>query len=107
MLGKQARILLPDHVDALLAYAQQSRQPLRNRVLVLLSLKAGLRAAEIAKLTWDMLLGPASDIAPNIALRSAIAKKGSGRRIPIHPDLRAALQVWQSRRRVRWPHCSL
>jgi hypothetical protein len=30
--------------------------PLRNRVIVLLSVKAGLRAGEIAKLTWDMVL---------------------------------------------------
>jgi integrase/recombinase XerD len=96
MLGKQARILSPAHVDALLTYAQQSRQPCRNRVLVLLSLKAGLRAAEIAKLTWDMLLDPLGGLAPYLAVRSAIAKKGSGRRIPMHPQLRAALQAWQA-----------
>jgi hypothetical protein len=35
-----------------------TRQPERNPVLVLLSAKAGLRAAEIAGLAWDMLVDP-------------------------------------------------
>jgi integrase len=30
--------------------------PERNRVMVLLSAKAGLRACEIANLTWDMVI---------------------------------------------------
>jgi integrase/recombinase XerD len=60
-------------------------------VLVLLSAKAGLRAGEIANLTWDMVLGPTGQISGIIGLRDHAAKKGSGRIIPIHPDLRAAL----------------
>ena len=48
MLGKQAKILSARDVADLLAFADCSRSPLRNRVLVLLSTKAGLRAGEIA-----------------------------------------------------------
>ena len=55
MLGKQAKILSALDVSDLLAFVDCSRQPLRNRVLVLLSTKAGLRAGEIAGLTWDMV----------------------------------------------------
>ena len=33
-----------------------TRHPIRNRVIVLLSAKAGLRAGEIANLTWDMVV---------------------------------------------------
>jgi integrase len=58
---------------------------------LLLSLKAGLRAGEIAKLTWDMVSGPTGEIGSVIELRDCTAKKKSGRLIPIHPSLRAAL----------------
>ena len=50
MAGKQAKILSTDHIDDLLFFAEHSRHPDRNRLIVLLSVKAGLRAAEIAKL---------------------------------------------------------
>jgi integrase len=32
-----------------------TRYPLRNRVIAFLSIKAGLRAKEIANLTWEMI----------------------------------------------------
>jgi integrase/recombinase XerD len=91
MVGKRAKVLSADHVEDLLVFAAQTRHPLRNRVLVLLSLKAGLRAAEIAKLTWPMVVDPSGEIASSLELHDRIAKKGSGRVIPIHPDLCAAL----------------
>ena len=52
MLGKQAKVLGSRDIADLLAFAECSRHPLRNRVIVLLSAKAGLRAGEIAGLTW-------------------------------------------------------
>jgi integrase/recombinase XerD len=61
-------------------------------VIVLLSAKAGLRASEIANLTWDMVVGPTGQISGSIELHDAAAKKGSGRMIPTHPDLRCALE---------------
>jgi integrase len=51
MRGKQAKILSEDNLADLLLFAEASRQPLRNKVIVLLSAKAGLRAGEIARLT--------------------------------------------------------
>ena len=48
MAGRQAKILADLELDQLLRLADQTRNPLRNRVIVLLSAKAGLRAAEIA-----------------------------------------------------------
>jgi integrase len=79
----------------LLFFAERSRHPLRNRVIVLLSVKAGLRAAEIAKLTWSMILNPAGEINTIIELRDHAAKMGSGRIVPIHPDLRDALIAYR------------
>ena len=69
-----------------------TRHPLRNRVIVLLGAKAGLRAGEIANLTWDMVVGPTGDIGSVIELRDIAAKNGSGRVIPLHADLRAAVR---------------
>jgi integrase len=95
VLGKQAKILAPRDVADLLAFADCSRHPLRNRVMVLLSAKAGLRAGEIAGLTWDMVLDASGQLSNSIALRDHAAKKGSGRLIPMHPDLADALSVWR------------
>jgi len=59
--------------------------------MLLLSAKAGLRAAEIAGLTWAMITTADGRLADHIALANHIAKKGSGRTIPLHPLLRSAL----------------
>jgi integrase len=91
MVGKRAKILSPDHVEDLLVFARQTRYPTRNQALVLLSVKAGLRAGEIANLTWPMLAEPTGEIASSLELQDRAAKKGSGRVIPIHPELHAAL----------------
>jgi integrase/recombinase XerD len=95
MLGKQAKVLSPQELTDLLAFTDCSRQPRRNRVMVLLSTKAGLRAGEIAALTWDMVLDASGQISNLIELRDAAAKKGSGRLIPIHTELAEALSAWR------------
>lgn len=67
------------------------RHGTRNKVLALLSFKAGLRACEIGGLDWSMVLDPLGNIGDSIEVSPRIAKKGSGRRIPCHRELRAAL----------------
>jgi integrase len=91
MAGKQAKILSDANVDDLLLFAETTRQPARNKVMVLLSAKAGLRAGEIAHLSWDMVTDPTGAIGTTIELPDHAAKKGSGRRVPLHGDLRRAL----------------
>ena len=95
MPGKQAKILSSCDVNDLLIFATCTQHPLRNRLIILLAAKAGLRAGEIAKLTWDMVLDPTGEIGAVIELRDAAAKNGSGRLIPIHPDLRQALAAYR------------
>lgn len=92
MAGKQAKILSDAHISALRQYCLKTRYPLRNLTMVLLSAKAGLRAGEIAKLTWEMVLTPSGAVGTTIELEDRIAKKKSGRSIPIHQDLRRALE---------------
>src|SRR3954467_11188026 len=91
MLGKQAKILSDDNIRDLLAFTELTRYPARNRAIVLLSAKAGLRAGEIAKLTWPMVTDPLGNIGGVIALEDQSAKKKSGRIIPLHPNLRDVL----------------
>ena len=91
MSGKQAKILSLGDVSDLLVFANCTRHSLRNRLIVLLAAKAGLRAGEIANLTWDMVVDPTGEIGTVIELRDRAAKNGSGRLIPVHPDLRQAL----------------
>jgi integrase/recombinase XerC len=91
-LGKQAKIITDKQVRAVLSELETRRYPLRDRVMFLLSIKAGLRAKEIASVTWAMVTDAEGEIADMIALENRAAKgKGGGRHIPIHPDLKAAL----------------
>jgi integrase len=96
MRGKQAKILSQDNLEDLLLLAEISRYPLRNKVIVLLSAKAGLRAGEIAHLTWAMVTDPTGAIGTGLELPDAAAKNGSGRVIPLNEDLRAALAAWRA-----------
>lgn len=91
MAGKQAKVLSDHQLRSLLVYISTTRNPDRNAVIALLSVKAGLRAAEIAKLTWTMVLTADGSIADAISLQDKIAKKKSGRTIPMHRALRRAL----------------
>ena len=95
MPGRQAKTLSVPDVGDLLVFASCTRQPLRNTVVVLLSAKAGLRAGEIANLTWDMLVDANGQISGLIELADGAAKKCSGRSIPVHPDLAVALVAWR------------
>ena len=91
-LGKQAKILTDKQVRAVLAELDIRRYPLRDRVMFLLSIKAGLRAKEIASITWAMVTDAEGEIADIIALENRASKgKGGGRHIPVHPDLKTAL----------------
>ena len=97
MLGKQAKILSRRNIRQLLAIAGQGRFPDRDRLMVLLAMQAGLRACEIARLTWGMVLDADGHIAPVIDVRDSISKRGAGRRIPMHPKLRQVLIAWRRR----------
>jgi integrase len=95
MPGKRAKILSATDLSDLFLFASCTRHPLRNTVMVLLSAKAGLRAGEIANLTWDMVVNATGQISGLIELADSAAKKCSGRSIPVHPDLAVALAAWR------------
>ena len=92
MIGRQAKVLAPGALDCVLAQLEHHAFPERDRVIMLLSVRAGLRACEIAGLTWGMILGARGQVGDWIDIRDVIAKKASGRRVPLHPELKKALR---------------
>jgi integrase len=92
--GKQAKTLTDAQIARMLREVEHSRYPLRDRVMVLLSVRAGLRAKEIALATWGMVLDADCNVSDTLELHDKASKgtKG-GREIPLHPELRAALIV--------------
>jgi integrase/recombinase XerD len=85
-------MLTPRILNRMLMHVRGSPTPHRDRVIVLLSAKAGLRACEIARLDWTMVLDARGEVSSVLNIEDRIAKKRGGRRIPLHPDLRRALQ---------------
>jgi integrase/recombinase XerD len=93
-LGKQAKTLNKKQIDQLLWYVSTLRHAQRNGVVVLLSVRAGLRAKEIAELKWAMLTDAEGEITDSIHLTDIASKGRSGRIIPINTQLRLKLQDW-------------
>lgn len=91
MSGKQAKTLSARQLAIALRAVSKHRYPVRDRTIILLSVKAGLRAGEIAGLTWPMVLDAQGQLGRHIALHDHAAKNGSGRTIPMHPELTRAL----------------
>jgi integrase/recombinase XerD len=89
--GRQAKILSPRQETAILRYLDTTRYPDRDRTIFLLSIKSGMRAREIAALTWAMVTDGDGQVGDTIALENRAAKGTSGRPIPMHPLLREAL----------------
>ena len=107
-LGKQAKILSDKQVRAVLAELDTRRYPLRDHVMYLLSIKAGMRAKEVAAVTWGMVTDAEGEIGDVIALENRASKgKVGGRHIPMHPEIKAALMVLRRERgdkaRPDWP----
>ena len=83
-LGKQAKVLSRSQLNGALGYVAKTRYPKRNQVIFLLSHKAGLRAKEIASVTWSMLTSPDGEVGRAIELRNSASKGKSGRMIPLN-----------------------
>ena len=82
-----------------LSYLATTRNAERDVVMFLLSIRAGLRAKEIAGATWMMVMGSDGLIGDSLALEDRVAKMKSGRTIPLAHDLKAALEVLHAARK--------
>ncbi len=94
--GKQAKILTTAQTRAILNHLDGTRWAERNRVTFLLSIKAGLRAKEIASLTWPMVTDGTGEVANSIQLEDKASKGDGGRTIPLNRELKAALEAYKA-----------
>ena len=90
-LTKQAKTLTKAQEKAINSYLGHKRNPLRNQIIFILSIKAGLRAKEIANLKWIHLIGNEGALENNIYLPNIASKGNSGRIIPINSYLKKLL----------------
>lgn len=93
MPGKQAKILSEPTIRRALRAIDRRCLAKRDRAIFLLSVRAGLRACEIAGLDWSMVLDANDRVSQSLTVLDTIAKKKGGRRIPLHPELRQSLQM--------------
>ncbi len=92
-MPRRAKTITDEQLAGLLRrVAVESRKPLRDYVVILLSFKAGLRVGEISGLQWTDVLEADRTLSNTIRVPKQVAKKGSYREIPMHPALAAALE---------------
>jgi len=90
-LGKQAKVLTKHQQNAVLSYLKTTRQAQRNELIFMLSFRAGLRAKEIASLTWSMVTDAEGNIGKCITLTNSASKGKSGGVIWLNDDLQKLL----------------
>ena len=94
-LQKQAKTINKHQVKAVVDYLNTTRNPYRNKLMFHLSVYAGLRAVEIAKLKWGMVLKSDGSLDDCISLTNIASKgKTGGRVIPTHKKLYICLTEW-------------
>lgn len=97
--GRQAKLITDKQARAVLSHLAGTRYPLRDRAMFLFSFLAGMRAIEIASVTWGMVTDSDGKIADVISLENRASKgKRGGRTIPVPSDLRDALVALQAER---------
>ncbi len=89
--GKQAKVLSEAQIKTTLQYLSTTRNSIRDQTMFLLSVKSGLRAKEIASVTWQMLTDPEGNIADAIYLQDIASKGNGGRTIPLNKQVKASL----------------
>jgi integrase/recombinase XerD len=90
-IGKQAKLLTEHQQQALLAWLETRKHADRNRLIVLLSFKSGLRAKDIAALKWAMVMDAEGNIGDHLHLTNEASKGRSGRIIALNKELKKQL----------------
>lgn len=90
-LGKQAKTLTKAQVDSVTSFLLTRRHGLMDQTVFLLSVRAGLRAKEIANLKWAMVLTADGEVGDTIHLTDEASKGKSGRIVPLNKQLRGNL----------------
>jgi integrase/recombinase XerD len=92
-LTKQSKVLNKTQVASVRSHLKNGRNALRNDTIFLLSIKAGLRAKEIASLKWIHVLNGDGTLNDTLHLPDSASKGRSGREIPLHKEILTNLQT--------------
>lgn len=91
-----AKTLEPGQLKKVLAYiAKNSSVPEADRLKVLFSIYAGLRVSEIAGLRMADVTDAEGRIGTHLRVRSNVAKNGRERSIPIHAEVKNAINAFR------------
>ena len=91
-LTKKAKTLTKPQIKPITGLIQQTRYPVSNQAIFLLSVRAGLRAKEIAGLIWKMVTDADGQLSSAIHLRDVASKGRSGRIIRLNKELSGVLE---------------
>ena len=102
---KQAKTINQEVVADILRYLNTTRYPIRNKLIFLLSERGGLRAKEIASITWSMVEDAQENLTAEIILPNSASKgKDGGRVIPMAKELRKAMEKHKNNSKNTEPH---
>jgi integrase len=102
---KQAKTITSQTITAMMGYLQTTRQPLRNQLVFLLSVKGGLRAIEISNLTWSMVMDAEGNLTDEFVITNHASKgKTGGRVVPIARQLKDILVEYHAFTTRKEPH---
>jgi integrase/recombinase XerD len=90
-LSRQAKTLNRQQIEAVSSYLLHRRHGLRDQTIFNLSIRSGLRAKEIASLTWAMVTTSDGKIGDAIHLTNIASKGKSGRIIPMNKAVKENL----------------
>ena len=90
-LGKQAKTLSRAQVKMISEYLLTNRYGFRDQTIFYFSIKAGLRAKEIAHLKWSMVMNSDGSVGDYLNLPNASSKGNGGRVVPLNKALKRNL----------------
>ncbi|WP_435198881.1 tyrosine-type recombinase/integrase [Qipengyuania sp. 902] len=91
--GKKAPILSPQQIKQMEQYIEEcSNTPAADCLAFRLSYLAGLRAAEINRLSIADLVEKDGSISSTVTVRPTVGKGKKGRNIPMHPKISSAVE---------------
>src|ERR1700746_858295 len=92
-LAKQAKTLTDTQIKRALAEGATRRYPERDRVMVRLSVKGGIRAKEIAMVTWGMVTDAEGNVGDALHLLNGASKGKKGGRTARSSIIRSSRRI--------------
>jgi len=92
---KRANVLDEAAINEVLGYIDDhSAQPLRDRLMLILTCRLGLRAQEVAKVYVEDILDARGRLKDSLFVSKRGAKYGKERTLPMRDDVKVALQAY-------------